>query len=68
MSTVTLSNNWSYDRMMRLLGGMWFMLLALCVANKITYRSLAIASAEFLRNCRRSSATGSGKHTSRRGG
>ena len=35
MSTVTLSNNWSYDRMMRLLGAMWFMLLALCVANKI---------------------------------
>ncbi len=35
MSTVTLSNNWSYDRMMRLFGGMWFMLLALCVANKI---------------------------------
>ena len=39
MSTVTLPNtwpnNWSYDRMMRLFGGMWFMLLALCVANKI---------------------------------
>ena len=35
MSTVTLSNNWSYDRMMRLFGSMWFMLLALCVANKI---------------------------------
>src|SRR5256885_659709 len=36
MSTVTLSNNnWSYDRMMQLFGGMWFMLLALCVANKI---------------------------------
>src|SRR5215471_9933907 len=35
MSTVTLSNNWSHDRMMRLFGGMWFMLLALCVANKI---------------------------------
>jgi len=35
MSTVTLSNNWSYDRMMRLFGGMWFMLLALCVATKI---------------------------------
>ena len=35
MSTVTLSNNWSYDRMMRLFGGMWLMLLALCVANKI---------------------------------
>jgi protein-S-isoprenylcysteine O-methyltransferase Ste14 len=39
MSTVTLPNtrpnNWSYDRVMRLLGGMWFMLLALCVAIKI---------------------------------
>jgi protein-S-isoprenylcysteine O-methyltransferase Ste14 len=35
VSTITLSNNWSYDRMMRLLGAMWFMLLALCVANKI---------------------------------
>jgi hypothetical protein len=50
MSAVTLSNNWSYDRMMRLFGGMWFMLLALCVATKlgIAYRSLAIASVEFL--------------------
>ena len=35
MSTVTLSNNWSYDRTMRLFGGMWFVLLALCVAIKI---------------------------------
>jgi protein-S-isoprenylcysteine O-methyltransferase Ste14 len=39
MSAVTLPNtrpnNWSYDRMMRLFGGMWFMLLALCVAIKI---------------------------------
>ena len=35
VSTVTPSNNWSYDRMMRLFGGMWFMLLALCVATKI---------------------------------
>jgi protein-S-isoprenylcysteine O-methyltransferase Ste14 len=35
MSAVTLTNNWSYDRMMRLFGGMWFMLLALCVASKI---------------------------------
>jgi len=35
MSAVTLTNNWSYDRMMRLFGGMWFMLLALCVAIKI---------------------------------
>jgi protein-S-isoprenylcysteine O-methyltransferase Ste14 len=35
MSTVTLVNSWYYDRMMRLFGGMWFMLLALCVAIKI---------------------------------
>jgi protein-S-isoprenylcysteine O-methyltransferase Ste14 len=35
MSTITVSNNGSYDRMMRLFGGMWFMLLALCVAKKI---------------------------------
>jgi protein-S-isoprenylcysteine O-methyltransferase Ste14 len=39
MSTVTLpntrSNNWSYDRTMRVFGGMWFLLLALCVAIKI---------------------------------
>ena len=28
-------SNGSYDRMMRLFGGMWFMLLALCVAIKI---------------------------------
>ena len=35
ISTVSLSNTWSYDRMMRLFGGMWFMLLALCVATKI---------------------------------
>ena len=35
MSTVTLSKSWSYDRMMQLFGGMWFMLLALCVAIKI---------------------------------
>jgi protein-S-isoprenylcysteine O-methyltransferase Ste14 len=35
MSAVSLTNNWSYDRMMRLFGGMWFMLLALGVANKI---------------------------------
>src|SRR5216684_7951511 len=35
MSTVTLSKSWSYDRTMRLLGGMWFMLLALAVAIKI---------------------------------
>jgi protein-S-isoprenylcysteine O-methyltransferase Ste14 len=40
MSTVTLSKNSSYDRTMRLFGGMWFMLLALCVAIKIG-RSLA---------------------------
>jgi protein-S-isoprenylcysteine O-methyltransferase Ste14 len=38
MSTVTLSENsknWSYERMMQLFGGMWFMLLALVVAIKI---------------------------------
>lgn len=35
ISTVSLSNAWSYDRMMRLFGSMWFMLLALCVAIKI---------------------------------
>jgi len=35
MSTLALSNSWSYDRMMRLLGSMWFMFLALCVAYKI---------------------------------
>ena len=51
MSTVTLSNNWSYDRMMRLFGGMWFMLLALLRRHQnwgVAYRSLAIASVEFL--------------------
>jgi protein-S-isoprenylcysteine O-methyltransferase Ste14 len=35
MSTITLSKNSSYDWMMRLLGSMWFMLLAVCVALKI---------------------------------
>jgi protein-S-isoprenylcysteine O-methyltransferase Ste14 len=35
MSTVALSKSWTYDRTMRLFGGMWFMLLALCVAVKI---------------------------------
>jgi protein-S-isoprenylcysteine O-methyltransferase Ste14 len=35
MSTVTLSKSWSYDRTMRLLGGLWFLLLALCVAIKV---------------------------------
>ena len=38
MSTVTLSENsknWSYEPMMQLFGGMWFMLLALGVAIKI---------------------------------
>jgi protein-S-isoprenylcysteine O-methyltransferase Ste14 len=35
MSTITLSKNSSYDRTMQLFGGMWFMLLALCVAIKI---------------------------------
>ena len=39
MTTVTLPNtrpnNWSYDRIMRVFGGMWFLLLGLCVAIKI---------------------------------
>jgi protein-S-isoprenylcysteine O-methyltransferase Ste14 len=39
MTTVTLPNtrpnNSSYDRIMRVFGGMWFLLLALCVAIKI---------------------------------
>src|SRR6266480_5052602 len=35
MSTIVLSKTASYDRTMQLLGGMWFMLLALCVAIKI---------------------------------
>jgi protein-S-isoprenylcysteine O-methyltransferase Ste14 len=35
MSTITLSKNWPYERTMQLLGGMWFMLLALLVATKI---------------------------------
>ena len=51
ISTVTLSNTWSYDRMMRLFGGMWFMLLALLRRRQnwgVAYRSLAIASVEFL--------------------
>jgi protein-S-isoprenylcysteine O-methyltransferase Ste14 len=35
MSTITLTRSWSYDRIMQLLGSMWFMLLAVCVAIKI---------------------------------
>lgn len=35
MSTVALSKNWSYERMMQLLGSMWFMLLALCAAIRV---------------------------------
>ena len=35
MSTIALSKNWPYERMMQLFGGMWFMLLALVVAIKI---------------------------------
>jgi protein-S-isoprenylcysteine O-methyltransferase Ste14 len=35
MSTIALSKTFSYDRTMQLFGGMWFMLLALCVAIKI---------------------------------
>ena len=34
MNTVAISKTWSYDRTMRLFGGLWFMLLALCVAIK----------------------------------
>lgn len=35
MSTVTLSNKPTYERAMQLSGGMWFMLLALCLAIRI---------------------------------
>ena len=35
ISTNSLPTIWSYDRMMRLFGGLWFVLLALCVAIKI---------------------------------
>ncbi|MGY4286192.1 protein-S-isoprenylcysteine O-methyltransferase Ste14 [Bradyrhizobium sp. LM2.7] len=35
MSTVALSKKWSYERMMQLFGGMWFMLLAVLLALKI---------------------------------
>ena len=35
MSTAALSKTSSYDRTMQLFGGMWFMLLALCLAIKI---------------------------------
>ncbi len=35
MTAITLSNAWSYDRLTRLFGGLWFMLLALFVAAKI---------------------------------
>lgn len=35
MSTITLSKSWSYHRTMQLLGGIWFMFMALCVAIKI---------------------------------
>jgi protein-S-isoprenylcysteine O-methyltransferase Ste14 len=35
MSTITLSNKSTYQRTMQLLGGMWFMLLALVYAIKI---------------------------------
>jgi hypothetical protein len=35
ITTVTTSNCWSYDRVVRLLGSKWFFLLTLCVANKI---------------------------------
>jgi protein-S-isoprenylcysteine O-methyltransferase Ste14 len=35
MNTLILSKNGSYDRTMRLLGGMWFVFLALCGAIRI---------------------------------
>jgi protein-S-isoprenylcysteine O-methyltransferase Ste14 len=35
MSTAALSKTFSYDRTTQLFGGMWFMLLALCLAIKI---------------------------------
>ena len=35
ISTDNLPNTWSYDRMTRLFGGLWFMLLAFCLAIKI---------------------------------
>src|SRR4051794_3919995 len=35
MSTVALSKKWSYEPMMQLFGGMWFMLLAVLLALKI---------------------------------
>ena len=35
ISTDSLPKTWSYDRMMRLFGGLWFVLLALCVAIKM---------------------------------
>ena len=35
ISTDSLSNTWSYDRWMRLFGGLWFLLLALFVTAKI---------------------------------
>ena len=35
ISTVSLSNSWSYDWIMRVFGSMWFLLLALLVAAKI---------------------------------
>src|SRR5215470_11934823 len=35
MNTDIVTNNWSYDRMMQLFGGMWFMLLGVCVAINV---------------------------------
>ena len=35
MNAVTLSKSWPYHRAMQLLGSMWFVFLALCVAIKI---------------------------------
>jgi len=35
MNAISLSKSWSYDLMMRVLGSMWFMLLALAVATRV---------------------------------
>jgi protein-S-isoprenylcysteine O-methyltransferase Ste14 len=35
ISTDSVPKTWSYDRMMQLFGGLWFVLLALCVAIKM---------------------------------
>jgi protein-S-isoprenylcysteine O-methyltransferase Ste14 len=35
MTTVTVSRSWSYDWVMQFFGGMWFMLLGVCVVIKL---------------------------------